>query len=173
MMTKDEMPGGKRIAELRQSIERAFPAKPYIGKIMPFDEKLDDPEMDEEKELYDALKGRKWTEVPKEILHNQPDAYVLLTDEAFTAFIAAWLMCSLEDMEGENEVRNFLVYAFSPKHDKLPDTTEFVRHQIRALNQEQRHTLRSILLEVAEREPSSFVKRLASEAVALIDTIGR
>ena len=160
-----------RIAELRESIHRAFPAETYTGKITRYDEELDDPELDEEKDLYEALKGRKWTDVPKEFLQNQPDGYVLLADEAFRAFIAAWLMCALENIDADHDVRNFLVYAFSPKHDMVPDTTDFALHRIRNLNLEQRDTLRSVLLEIGERAPDSYLKRLASEAVALIDML--
>ena len=160
-----------RVEALRQSIQRAFPAETYTGRITPYDDRLDNPDLDDEKDLHEALKGRRWTEIPQQLLQNQPDGYVLLTAEAFAAFIAAWLMRSLENIDGENEVRHFVVYAFSPKHDLVPDTTAFVLHRLRALSPEQRETLRSLLMDFAQQDPSAFQRKLASDAVSLIDTL--
>ncbi|HSE50453.1 MAG TPA: hypothetical protein VLA96_14700 [Terriglobales bacterium] len=156
---------------LRDSIRRSFPAEAYTGRITRYDD-ADNPEMDDEKELYKALSGRKWTEVPKELLRSQPDGYELLTEEAFAAFLAAWLMDSLENIDGENEVRNFLVYAFSPREGLIPDMTGFKIQRLRCLSPEQRQTLRLLLSEFVERERSSYQKKLASAAVALIDGLG-
>jgi hypothetical protein len=149
-----------RIAALRESIRRSFPAEPYRGKVTPNDGEWT-PELDEDQDLYGALNARRWTEVPTQLLHSQPDAYVLLTDQAFAAFLPAWLMFSLEDMDAENEVRNFLVYAFSN-----------TLRQFRVLNPEQRLTVRSLLEEFAERETSAPIRALATQAVALIDSQG-
>jgi hypothetical protein len=161
--------GNERIRTLRESILKAFPAKKYEGNITRYDDKVDDPELDDEKELYEALVGRTWAEVPKHLLRNQPDGYELLTDEAFAVFLPAWLMSALENVDGENEVRNFVVYAFSPKHDMTPDTTEFTLRRLRGLSLTQRVTLVSVLREFAEHERNSYRRRLAFEAVALVD----
>ena len=161
-----------RISELRELVRLAFPAEAYTGRITQHDEKLDDPEFDEERALYEALNGRKWTDVPRTLLDSQPDGYVLLTDKAFAAFLAAWLMRSLENIDAENEVRDFVVYAFSPKHDMVPDTTEFILRRLGCLSPEQRATLHSLLMEFAERDPSAFRRKLASQAVALFDSLG-
>jgi hypothetical protein len=161
----------ERLAQLRRAIQQAFPEHTYVGKITRYDDKLDDPELDEEKYLYEGLKGRQWTDIPRQVLDSRPDGYVLLTDEAFQNFLAAWLMRSLEDIDGENEVREFVVYAFSPKHDMVPDTTDFILHRLRALSPEQREVLRSLLMEFAQQDPSAFQRKLASDAVALIDIV--
>jgi hypothetical protein len=147
-----------RIVALRESILGSFPAEPYTGKVTPNDADLGDPELDEDLDLYETLKGRKWTEVATKLLRDQPSGYGLLTDEAFVAFLPAWLMSSLERMDAENEVRNFLVYAFSN-----------TMRQFRVLNPEQRLTVRSVLAEFAERGTSPFVRTLAVQALALID----
>lgn len=160
-----------RIAELRESIRRTFPAEICTQSITPCDGTLDDPDLDEEKYLYESLKGLKWTEVPQQVLTNQPDGYMLLTAEAFKLFLAAWLIRSLDNIDGENKVRDFVVYAFSPKHDMVPDTTDFILHRLQALSPEQRDALHSLMLEFAERESSAFQRKLAAEAVALIDSL--
>jgi hypothetical protein len=153
----------EKTVALRESIQRSFCAEPYAGRITRFDGKYDpDNEetavLDDDQALYEALNGRRWTEVPIQLLHNYPDGYVLLTDEAFLAFLPAWLMHSLERIDEENEVRNFVVYSFSS-----------TMRQFRVLNPEQQHTVRSILVEFTERGTGQSVRKLATEAVALID----
>jgi hypothetical protein len=157
------MPGQDvRTAELREMIQRAFPAETYDGVITGYDDKLDDPELDEEKELYENLKGKEWTDVPQQLIRNKPDGCVRLTNESFPAFIAAWLMHSLENMNGENGI---------PKHDMVPDTTEFIRQRLIALKQEQRYVLHALLTEFAKKDPSAFQRGLALEAVALLESL--
>jgi|tagenome__1003787_1003787.scaffolds.fasta_scaffold20452846_2 hypothetical protein len=154
----------RRITALGESIRRSFPPETQTGQITHSDDS-DNPDIDEERDLQNALSGRKWTDVPKELLQAQPDGYELLTDEAFVAFLPAWLMHSLENIDGENEIREFVIYAFSP------DMTSFKMQRLRCLSLDQRLTLRSLLAEFAERESSPYLRKLASEAVALIDNL--
>ena len=142
---------------LRDSISRAFPATPYTGQITVNDDNLDDPELDEEKEIHDVLYGKKWTDVPVDFLLRELDAYNILTEEAFGAFIAAWLNYSLVDPEGENVVREFLLSSFQ------------TMRQFRTLSSEQRAVVRSLLSEFQRRDPSAYIKNLAADAIALID----
>ena len=71
-------------------------------------------------------------------------------------------MCSLEGMDEENEVRNFLAYAFGN-----------TLRQFQVLNPEQRVTVRSILAEFIERGTGSFVRNLLTQTVVFIDGLGR
>ena len=160
-----------QIVSLRESIRQAFPIVAYSGKITNRDLELDDPSLDEEKDLHDALKGKRWSDIPRELLLSLPDGYVLLSDAAFVSFLPAWLLYALENIDGENEVRNFVVYAFSPKHDMVPDTTNQILDRLRLLNPEQRSTVRSLLEEFTKRGTSPFVKTLALKAVTLIDQV--
>lgn len=149
-----------QIEVVRNAIEVAFPAAIYTGQITPADGTLT-PEMDEENELFHALKERKWTEVDKRVLDAQPDGYCLLTDAAFRSFLPAWLMYALENIEHESEVRDFVVYAFGTTAQKL-----------RALNPEQRAALRSVLVYLGEHERRpSMAKRIDEglENIALLE----
>ncbi len=160
---RDSVSEDDRIRGLRESIRRFFPAQPYKGKVTDHDGEFPDhfdeetAILDDEKELYEALRGKAWTAVPNEIFQHQPSGYGLLTDEAFAAFLAAWLMRSLDNMDAENEVRDFVVYSSQ------------TMRRFRVLNPEQQLTVRSLLVEFAERGTSKFVADLAKEAVALID----
>lgn len=146
-------------------IRRSFPAETYLGKVTEFDEEFseelreDQSPIDDDFHLYQDLKGRKWTDVPHSLLESQPDGFVLLTNEAFVAFLAAWLMYSLTSMYAENEVRNFIIYSF-----------EHTLRQFRFLNREQRLTVRSLLAEFVRNGTVPFVSQCAAKAVALIDS---
>jgi hypothetical protein len=168
---KSDQVGGsnEQISRLRESIRRAFPAETYVGNVTQYDDELsselreDQAILDEEQDLFRALKGRKWTEVPKELLENLPSGYGLLSGEAFVAFLPAWLSRALDDMDVENEVRNFLVYGFD---------TMTILGQLRLLSPEQRSVVRSLLVEFCERGTAPFVRALAVKALALIDKLG-
>jgi archaeosine-15-forming tRNA-guanine transglycosylase len=69
-------------------------------------------------------------------------------------------MRSLEDMDEENEVRNFLAYAFGN-----------TLRQFQLLNPEQRVTVRSILAEFTQRGTGSFVRDLFSKTIVFIDSL--
>jgi hypothetical protein len=76
-----------------------------------------------------------------------------------------------ENLEGKHDVRNFLVYNFSPNTEMVPDMTWFKKSWIRILNSHQRLVVRSLLVEFTERESSEFVKKRAAKAVELIDSL--
>lgn len=174
-MSKDSA-AHKRIVALQDAIRHAFPAIPHAGKITCHDgawlpELTDENAIhDDDMFVYEALSGRVWPEIEKEFLHTQADGYVLLTNEALRAYLGAWLVCSLDNIDSENNVREFLVYAFSPDHE-VPEMTWSKMERLRALNPEQRLVLRSLLSEFAQRERSSFVRKLAIDAVELIDSL--
>jgi len=167
----------RRIAELRKAVQAAFPAKAYTGRVTCYDDELcselrqDQAILEEDQDIFRALKGRKWTEVPKQLIENLPDGHALLSDDAFPVFLPAWLCRALDDLDGQNEVRNFVVFAFSPRYDKVPDMTDHVLHRLQLLNLEQRRVLRLLLVEFTERGTPPFVRSLAAKAVTLIDTL--
>jgi hypothetical protein len=173
-MTKMEkadtpMPGG-RIAALQEAIRHSFPARIFEGQVTPVDGAWIS-ELDDEPALYKALKGRRWTEIPRQLIYDQPDGFELLTDQAFVTFLPAWLFCSLENIDDENEVRNFIVYAFSPRETNVSNVRDFQINRVKMLSTQQRLTLRSLLAEFAERGTAPFVKALAARDVAFIDSL--
>jgi hypothetical protein len=141
---------------LRDSIRSAFPAEKYSGQVTPADGAFT-PELDDDEALFKASSGRHWTDLDQCFLHAQPDGFELLTDAAYRAFLAAWLMYSLENMNSENEVRNFVLYAFS-----------ITAQRLRALNQDQRQTVRSLLAYFKQRESNRFLRNCAEEGIAIL-----
>jgi hypothetical protein len=165
----------ERLTALRDSIVRVFPSIPYTGQVTPHDGAWL-PELTEENAihdddmlLYEALHGRKWSDVPRDFIYAMAGDFVLLTDEALVAFLAAWLVRSLENIDGKNWVREMFVYSFSPI-GTMPTRDLIVKH-LRALNLDQRALVRALLVEFGQRERSEFIRRHAASAVELIDSL--
>ncbi len=122
----------------------------------------------DEKLLYEYLYGRKWTEISREFLDGMHFDFLLLTMEAWVAFLAAWMMHSLEDSrETRHTMGSALVIVLSPGDE--PWMTDFTLNRLRVLNSEQRAAVRSFLIEFGQRD--RYVQREASEAVKLIDSL--
>jgi hypothetical protein len=163
----------ERLTALRSAILSAFPDFVYEGKITRHDgEWL--PELteenaihDDDKLLYEALNGHKWSDIPQQFLYEMPGDFVLLIDEALVAFIGAWLMCSLENLQRENDVREYFVYTFGRKDET--QTKDFSVGLLRAFNPQQLAVVRLLLVEFSQSESSRFVREYALEAVKLID----
>lgn len=157
-MQDDEQ--SRRAADLQKEIRKYFPVEHFEGKITPYDGAFT-PELDGDKDLYEMAAGKLWTDVPAEFLRANPDAFLLLTDEAFGAFFPAWLQASLENAHGENVVREFLIYSFGPNSNR--------QHRLQLLSSEQRIVLRSMMSLFAECENSRFLRQHAAESVAFMD----
>jgi hypothetical protein len=94
---------------------------------------------------------------------------VLLTPAAFRAFLAVWLWQSLENLDGENPVREHVVYTFSPQRGREDSAAARVCARVEQLDEAQRNTLRSLMLTFAERDPSPSIRRYAAKTVSVID----
>lgn len=170
----------EHLTELRNAILRAFPDVVFDGQITPHDgEWPDEPKEEDliegqpiygdEMLLYEGLKGHKWSEIPRDFLQGMSGDYVLLTSEALAAFIAAWLMRSLEDLTGDNDIRQIFIYALSPRDEA--EGKEFTISLLRAFNPGQLAVLRLLLNEFSQSESSSFVRQRAHYAVKFIDSL--
>ena len=175
------MENDKHLIDLQNAILHAFPDVIFDGQITRHDGEWPDEVTEEtaiyegqvmygdEMLLYEGLKGHKWSDIPREFLYGMTNDYVLLTSEALVAFIAAWLMCSLDDLAGENLVRDLFIYTFSSNKDE--QSRDFTISLLRAFNPEQLAVLRLLLGEFSESESSSFVREYARNAVKFIDSL--
>jgi hypothetical protein len=145
------------VLALRLQITRAFPDFTFNGPITGVDGLMNE-ELDEERALYAALRDKKWSEVPTSVIDNNPDGVVLLTVEAFAAFLPAWLDCALT----HEKVRELMVYVFSPDVHKSTERTD---KRIGHLTSQQKETLLAFLTYCLEVESSKFVKERARSAV--------
>ncbi len=92
------------VSSIRNKIRQEFASTRFCGPITPADGRWQ-PEQDEERLLYETLQNRSWAEVGANLIDEMPDGFLLLTDQAFVAFLAAWLMRSMDDVCGENLTR--------------------------------------------------------------------
>ena len=170
----------ERIASLRRAIRRAFPAIDYEGEITRHDGAWL-PELTEENGMYDdemflykAVKGHRWTDVAKDYLINAPDDFCLLSQKSLGAYLGAWLECSLDEIDGENRVREYLIYSFSRTGTSgLNSDIERVSELLSGLSAEQRHVLLELLKEFAQQEPSQYIREHAASAVDIVDNIDK
>jgi hypothetical protein len=171
----------EHLTDLQNAILRAFPDVVFDGQITPHDGEWPNEPTEEdaiydgqviygdEMLLYEGLKGHKWSDIPREFIQGMAIDFVLLTSKALVAFIAAWLMCSLENLTGENDVRQHFIYKFGPNKDE--QSRDFTISLLRAFNPEQLAVLRLLLAEFSKSESSSFVREHAHNAVKFIDNL--
>jgi hypothetical protein len=169
----------EHLTDLQNAILREFPDVVFEGQITPHDggwpnEPTEDDIYDgqviygDEMILYEGLKGHKWSDIPREFIEGMALDFVLLTSEALVAFLAAWLMRSLENLTGENDVRTHFINMFSQDRD---EDKELTIDLLRAFNPEQLAVLRLFFVEVSKSEPSTFVREHAHNAVRFIDSL--
>ena len=168
------------MTDLKNAILRAFPDVVFDGQITPHDGEWPDEVTEEtaiyegqviygdEMLLYEGLKGHKWSDIPREFIEGMATDFVLLTSEALVAFIAAWLMRSLENFAGNNDVRSDFINMLSPNREESKELTIAL---LRAFNPEQLAVLRLLLMEFSKSESSSFVRDHAHIAVKLIESL--
>ena len=99
--------------------------------------------------------GRQWTEVSRDIVYAIPSGFCLLTNDALVAFLPVWILSALENITGENQERDFFIYAFSP--GEQASQNDFKLGMLRALNPDQRSLVRPLLMEFAQRVRGAFV----------------
>lgn len=163
-------------AALCQMIRKSFPSETYNGLVTTMDGQWT-PELDEERALCEELNSKRWTDIQDKVVKKFPDGFLLLTIDAYRAFFPAWLMRSLENLRGENEVRNFVIYSFLATSSETPFLMEWRMNRLRIFSSDQRMTLRLLLVEFAKHDPSSYNRECAEKALALISefdrTVGR
>jgi hypothetical protein len=169
----------EQLTDLQNAILRAFPDVVFEGQITAHDGEWPDdiPEnriydgqviYGDEMLLYEGLQGHKWSDIPREFIEGMATDFVLLTSEALVAFIAAWLIRSLDNLAGKNDVRSYFINMLSPNREESMDLTI---NLLRAFNPEQLAVLRLFFVEFSKSEPSSFVREHAHNAVKFIDSL--
>jgi hypothetical protein len=170
----------EHLADLQNAILREFPDVVFEGKITPHDGEWPNEPTEEnaiyegqviygdEMLLYEGLKGHKWSDIPRKFIEGMATDFVLLTSEALVAFIAAWLMRSLENFAGKNDVRSDFINMLSPNREESKELTIAL---LRAFNPEQLAVLRLFFVEFSKSEPSSFAREHAHNAVRFIDSL--
>ena len=80
-------------ASIENVLYKAFPPRVVGGKVAPH-------ECEECDALNKQLVGITWPDVPPDFAAENDGALTLLTDEAYVAFLPAWLRCAVLDPDG-------------------------------------------------------------------------
>lgn len=149
---------------IRNSILEAFPEGPFVGRVTPADE-ISGEHFEEERDLYREFYGKTWTEIPSSIIHSYAYSLPLLTEEAFVAFLPAWLRAALTD----SDVRESLVHAFSK--DSQKDDCSFLNGRMERLNTLQRKVILDFFTHAQASESSKGLQNEIQLALAYLSAI--
>jgi hypothetical protein len=149
---------------VRTRIREAFPDFVYSGPITAADGKTGE-DYDEPEALYNELHGKSWVEISAPFLHGNAHGLVLLTVEAFNAYLPAWLLEGLTDAE----VGEIMVYTFCPEDGKDRHRMD---SRLENMNSPQRAALLAFLTIFAKTSASKFVKDRAEQAEAYVSRFG-
>jgi hypothetical protein len=123
---------------VRAQIRKAFPAEPFLGPISG------PCQCDECTALADSLRHKTWDQLDDATMDIQFGAMPLLTPEAFPAYLAAWLMRSLKNLENEDQkFREWTLYYLALYHeetdppDELPRAIAYLQSKAACLSSEQ------------------------------------
>jgi hypothetical protein len=131
---------------LRDAIRSAFPPSPFYGRVT-------DCECEECSGIARTLAGKSWDEVPAEFIDSTCSP-VLLTPAAFQAFVAAWLVRSLDFPDRRSAVVEFTVYSLCPPDPDDGGSAERVRALAALMDSRRVAAIRDFL---------SFVRRTEGE----------
>jgi len=92
----------------RRRLISAFPPRSFFGEISTHDE------CDDGIELRRELPGKRWDEVPPEFVEYNSGSLPLLTPDALTALLPAWLLRSVETLDQESVLAEFTMYFLCP-----------------------------------------------------------
>jgi hypothetical protein len=94
----------------------------------------------------------------------------LLTPLAFVSFLPAWMIRALENLDGDNTVRDMVIFCFAPGQleREYPCMRAHREERLRCLTSEQIGVVRTFVDFVANRERSRFVRQ---EALKVLDAL--
>lgn len=148
---------------LREALLESFAVKPYTGQVTTADGMEWAEELDDDLGLWHELSGKAWTSIPDEFLDRHANSLVLLTPEAFAAFIPAWIRRALSD----DDVREFTIYAIEPPKSG-PCFAALMQHwraRLGRLTIDQLRTVRTFLSCVRDHDPDRWNREHAMRAL--------
>jgi len=149
--------------QLLTLIRESFPDIAYSGPITPADQRTEE-EFDECRELYGALHGRPWSEIPTSVIRRNDYGLTLLTEHAFASYLPAWLTAGVLDQQ----IGEAVVYSFVPdvgRHVQSMDT------RLQRLSHVQRAALLAFIEHRIQLEHSRTGKKDTEEALKYVSAV--
>ena len=145
---------------VRAQIRGAFPDVVYSGPVTSTDGKTGE-DYDEPEALYNALHRKSWLEISALFIRGNAHGLVLLTVEAFIAYLPAWLIEGIADPQ----VGEVMVYTFCPEDGKDRHRMD---SRMERMNSMQKEALIAFLTHCYKNNSSKFVKDRAEHALAYV-----
>ena len=142
--------------QVRNQIREAFAATPFEGPITSCD-------CEECTDIREHLRHKRWDEISTAFLDSTCSP-VLLTPEAFKAFLPAYLLRSLDDLSLHRVVVEFTVYSLCPAKPEENSPKMLVGHEDGLNRLLQRARLMSPLQIQTIRAFLAFVEENAGDA---------
>jgi hypothetical protein len=98
------------LEKFRAQLISAFPPQPFYGQIAAC-------ECGECNALRQELRGKRWDQIPSEFVDFNSGSLPLLEPDALVAFLAAWLLRSMEKLDAKSVLAEFTQYFLCPGSD--------------------------------------------------------
>lgn len=129
--------------QLRDQIREAFPATEFCGPITTCD-------CQECTDIREELRHKRWDEISTAFL-DFTCSPMLLTPEAFNAFLPAYLLRALDDLGRYSAVVEFTVYSLCPDKPENNDvSSRLLLQRVRLMSPLQIQAIRAFLMFVQE-----------------------
>lgn len=123
----------ERIIGLRDQIRRAFQSSITSA----IDDSITDCLDDERVEITRAFSGRAWGEINTEFLKRRVGAWCFFTPLAYTTFLPAYLLASLEYYRQPDSVEDSIMVGLIPPVDPDPRRMKWFNERSRGFSAEQ------------------------------------
>jgi hypothetical protein len=128
--------------QVKDQIREAFPATRFDGPITACD-------CEECTHIREELRHKRWDEISTGFLDSTCSP-MLLTPEAFRAFLPAYLLRALDDLSWHSVVVHFTVHSLCPDRSNQNGQGERLSQRARLMDSSQTEAIREFLLFVQE-----------------------
>jgi len=146
-MGPEQLSTGRRIAKLRGEIAAAFG-----GARAPAIDRIALHQCSECATLRAAFAGKDWHTLDRAFLDRFFSKLPLLSPEAMSYYLPAYLLCSLDDFTPDNIVAEFTVYHLAPDEPTSDRDRAWWRQKLRYLTADQMAVLADFMQLVGEDE---------------------
>jgi hypothetical protein len=134
------------IEDFRQRLVRAFPPRPFYGRVSTHDE------CDEGIALLKELPGKCWDEIRTAFVDSNSGSLPLLDASALVAFLPAWLLRAMETVRDESVLAEFTMYFLCPGSEDEGWDENGLAERVSLFDASQRSLVGDFLRSIVEKE---------------------
>lgn len=115
-------------------------------------------------EVADAFRGKKWNEVPLEVLRYNHEGLFFFTAQGYRYYLPAYLRAAVQSYKVASNILGTVVFSLTPPTTEGPKTIEFHR-KMEGFEPSQKKVIKEFLEFVAEFHGSDFANNLPKLAL--------